>query len=81
MTISDIRLELQINGVDAKDIDDIIASCKTKGYGVETLDDELEKRGYDKVFTVDYEFDDAEEWDDDFSSIEPFPHRHQFDDD
>jgi hypothetical protein len=81
MTVSDIELEMKFNGVDEADIASIFTVCKTKGYGLATLDEELEKRGYDKIFTVDY--DDDNEWgdDDDFSPIEPFPHKHRFDDD
>jgi len=81
MTISDIKLEMRINGVDEKDIDDIIATCKSKGFGPETLDDELEKRGYGKVFTVIYDDEEGgDDWDDEFNSIERFPHKHHFDD-
>ena len=82
MTISDIELEMKLNGVGEADIASIFAVCKTKGYGLSTLDDELEKRGYDKIFTVNYD-DEEEEWDDDddFAPIERFPHKNRFDDD
>jgi len=83
MTISDIELEMKLNGVSAADIAAILKVCKTKGYGTATLDDELEKKGYDKIFTVNYD-DNDDEWDDDddgFAPIERFPYKHRFDDD
>jgi len=82
MTISDIELEMKFNGVNEADIASILAACKTKGYGHDALDTELEKRGYERIFTVNY--DDEDEWDDDdddFAPVERFPHKHRFDDD
>jgi hypothetical protein len=74
MKISDIRLELELGGVDEADIAEIIALCESKGMHLEAIDDELLKRGYDKVFDVDYE--NYDDWDDDaFASVEPFPHK------
>ena len=84
MTISDIELEMKLGGVSEADIAAILKVCKTKGYGPVTLDDELEKRGYDKLFTVNYDDDDdawEDDGDDDFAPIERFPHKHRFDDD
>jgi hypothetical protein len=80
MTVSDIELEMQLNGVDEADVASILAACHTKGYAPETLDDELEKRGYERIFTFD--FDDNDDWGDDdaFEPIERFPHKHRFDD-
>ena len=83
MTVSDIELEMKLNGVSEADIAAILKVCKTKGYGPATLDEELERKGYDKIFTVDYDEDDGD-WgddDDDFAPIERFPHKHRFDDD
>ena len=85
MTISDIELEMKFNGVGEADIASILTACKAKGYGPETLDKELVKRGYDKIFTVDYD-DEADMWEeddeeDDFAPIERFPHKQRFDDD
>jgi len=81
MTISDIELEMKVNDVGDEDIAAILKVCKTKGYGLATLDEELEKRGYDKIFTVNYDDGDWEDEDDDFAPIERFPHKHRFDDD
>lgn len=82
MTVSDIKLEMKFNGVNETDIEAIISACKMKGYGSDTLDEELEKRGYDRIFSIDYDDEDAwEEDDDDFAPMEPFPHKHRFDDD
>lgn len=85
MTISDIKLEMKYNGVDAEDIADILEACKVKGYSPDTLDEELKKRGYDAVFTYDYDDDDDDDdgWDeeeDDFSQTQQFPHKNRFDD-
>lgn len=79
MTLEDIRLEMRVNGVEEEDLAQIMAVCKSKGYGAETLDEELEKLGYRRIFSVDE--DDEEEYDDLFSEMEPFPHKHRFDDD
>lgn len=80
MTISEIELEMKINGVDAEDIAAVIAACKTKGFSTENIDEELMKRGYDKIFSVNY--DDDDEWgDDEFATIEKFPHRQRYTDD
>lgn len=81
MTVSDIELEMKYNGVVEADIASILAACKTKGFGPDVLDEELEKRGYEKIFTFDYDNND-DDWDDDddFDPIERFPHKHRFDD-
>ena len=81
MTISDIELEMELNGVEAADIAAILSVCKTRGYASEILDEELEKRGYERIFSFDFE-EDEPDWDeeDDFGSTEPFPHKHRFDD-
>ena len=78
MTISDIEMEMKLGGVDEADIVSILTVCKKKGYAPETIDEELEKKGYARIFTLD--FDDEWEDDDDFAPIERFPHRHRFDD-
>ncbi|MFC2073279.1 hypothetical protein ACFLRS_00320 [Campylobacterota bacterium] len=69
MTIADIEFEMNINNVTEKDISEIIEICKKSGFILESIDDELQKRGYTKIFTVDYDdvndddvYDD--EWED-----------------
>ena len=83
MKISDMMLEMELNGVDERHIVDIVKVCKTKGFYDELIDNELTKRGYDKIFTVQYdsydEYDDWEDWEDtEFSSIEKFPHKRSY---
>ncbi|MBD3789955.1 MAG: hypothetical protein IE885_06275 [Campylobacterales bacterium] len=68
MTISDIEFEMRINEVAEKDIVEIIEICKTAGFSAERLDEQLQRRGYDKIFTVNYdEYDDDKdiEWEED----------------
>ena len=67
MTIDEIRFEMSINDVRESDIDEIIEECMTSGFSMESLDEELQKRGYRKIFSVDYDDMDSyqeEEWDD-----------------
>ncbi|DAB40948.1 MAG TPA: hypothetical protein CFH81_01220 [Sulfurovum sp. UBA12169] len=67
MTISDIEFEMKINDVDDSDIAAIIEVCKIKGFSAEGLDEELVKRGYEKIFTVNYDDTDEdreEDWED-----------------
>ena len=60
MTISDIEFDMDINNVSEKDISEIIEICNKSGFSLENIDDELQKRGYKRIFTVDY--DDNDEW-------------------
>ncbi len=81
MEVSDIKLEMELGGVDSADIAEILELCNDKGFNSETIDHELAKRGYDKIFTVDY--DDYDDWDDDddeYASIERFPYKKSFKD-
>ena len=67
MTIEEIRFEMNINDVDPKDAEEIIEECTHSGFSPEHMDEELQKRGYAKIFTVNYEdLDtyDEDEWDD-----------------
>lgn len=77
MKISDIRLELELAGVDEADIAEIVMMCKDKGVQLEAVDDALIKRGYDRIFDVDY--DTYDDWEDDaLVSVERFPHKHHY---
>lgn len=80
MTLSDIELALELNGVDKEHIASIIKICKEKGTAYELIDDELSKRGFDKIFTVEHdEYDEYDEWaDDEYSSVEKFPYRNEW---
>lgn len=83
MQISDVRLEMEMGGVDSADIAEIVDLCKSKGLNSEMIDDELVKRGYEKIFTVDYDaYDDYDDWEDDegYSPVQKFPHKHQYSD-
>lgn len=67
MTISEIEFEMKINDVQQSDIAAIIEICKIKGFSAEGLDEELVKRGYEKIFTVNYDDTDGyedQEWND-----------------
>jgi hypothetical protein len=79
MKISDVILEMELNSVDSADIADIVNLCESKGLNTELIDDELVKRGYDKIFTVNYdEYDDWE--DDDYATVEKFPYKQHYND-
>jgi len=65
MTIADIEFEMSINDVAEKDISEIIEICKQSGFSMESIDEELQKRGYAKIFTVDYDEMSDEDYDDD----------------
>ena len=81
MKISDVRLEMELGGVDSADIADIVELCKSKGVNSEMIDDELIKRGYEKIFTVDYDmYEDDDAWGggSEYASKERFPHKNHF---
>lgn len=68
MTIDEIKLEMNINDVKPSDIEEIISECTQSGFSPEDIDEALQKRGYPKIFTIDYdELDtyDEDAWDDD----------------
>ncbi|MDM5271714.1 hypothetical protein PGH07_05965 [Sulfurovum sp. zt1-1] len=68
MTIDEIRFEMSINEVKPNDIEEIIEECIHSGFSPEDMDTALQKRGYPKIFTIDYdELDmyDEDAWDDD----------------
>jgi hypothetical protein len=77
MKISDIVLEMDLGGVDEADIAEIVKICKTKGCNTDLVDEELLKRGYPRIFTVDYDsYDEYDSWkDDDYASVEKFRHK------
>lgn len=79
MNVSDIVFEMELSGVDAADIADIVKLYKGKVINSDSIDEELVKRGYPKIFTIDYDaYDEYDSWDDEHSSIERFPHKNQF---
>lgn len=81
MNVSDIVFEMELGGVDTADIADIVELYKSKALNSEMIDEELIKRGYPKIFTIDYDaYDDYNSWDDELSSVEKFPHKHQYQD-
>lgn len=83
MDISNVRLEMELGGVDSADIAEIVELCKSKNLSTEGLDEELMKRGYEKIFTVDYDaYDDYDDWEDDdnYMPVEKFPHKHHYSD-
>ncbi|WP_031348023.1 2-carboxy-1,4-naphthoquinone phytyltransferase [Sulfurimonas hongkongensis] len=76
MNISDAIFEMELNGVDAKDIDSIVELCRDKGFNSELLDEELLKRGYPIIFNINYE--EYDDFDDDYLTIEKFPYKNQY---
>jgi len=83
MKISDAKLEMELGGVDTADIAEIVGLFKGKNVvSGDHLDTELVKRGYEKMFSIDYdtyEDDEYDDWeDDDFASIEKFPHKQSY---
>lgn len=82
MKVSDIRLEMEVANVDEADIAEIIELYEAKGLTLNMIDEELEKKGYSAVFSVDYDsydnYDDFDDWDDEYSSIEKFPSKQSY---
>lgn len=70
MTIADIEFEMNIHDVTEKDISEIIEICKKSGFSMESIDEELQKRGYSKIFTVDYDEMSDEDYDEDYDDEE-----------
>ncbi len=78
MNVSDVVFEMEINGVDVADIADIVQLCEDKGFNSDFIDEELLKRGYSKIFTIDYDsYDDYDNWEED-CSIEKFPYKNEY---
>lgn len=79
MNVSDVVFEMELSGVDTADIADIVKLYEGKVFNSNMIDEELVKRGYPKIFTIDYDaYDDYDDWDDEYSSIEKFPQKHQY---
>ena len=76
MKISDIKLEMELYGVDQEDILEILELCKPKAYDIEAIDDELEKRGYERIFSVDYDEDDEDDYM--YPSVQKFSHKKNY---
>lgn len=75
MKISDIQLEMELYGVDSEDITEILEICKSKAYDTQAIDEELQKRGYEPLFTLDYEEDD---FDDEYPAVQKFSHKKNY---
>jgi len=78
MNISDMVFDMELAGVDAAHIADIVELCKSKGFNSEMVDEELTKLGYPKIFTIAYDdYDDEYNSfdDEDYYSIEKFSHK------
>lgn len=82
MNVSDVVFEMELSGVDAADIADIVKLYEGKVMNSAAIDEELLKRGYPKIFTIDYDaYDEYDSWEDDeYSSIEKFSHKQQYSD-
>ena len=75
MKISDIQLEMELYGVDSEDIAEILEICKSKGYDLQALDDELGKKGYEPLFSIHYDEDDE---DDEYPTVQKFTHKKNY---
>jgi hypothetical protein len=82
MKISDLEFEMELGGVDKADIAEIVQFYNNKDVNTDVIDEELSKRGYPKIFNIDYDsYDEYDEWkDDEYSPIEKFPHKHHYND-
>ena len=78
MTLSDIILEMELGGVDNADISDIVNLYNFGGLTLDMIDEELIKKGYDPVFSVNY--DDYDDFEDDYLPMERNPHRKEWHD-
>lgn len=82
MNISDVMFEMELAGVDEADIADIVKLYDGKVLNENLIDEELSKRGYPKIFNIDYDtYDEYDDWDsDEYSSEEKIPHKFKFED-
>jgi len=79
MKISDLEFEMELAGVDRADIADILKLYANKDINTNLIDDELSKRGYPRVFDIDYDsYESDDDWEDDYYTIEKFPHKNRF---
>jgi hypothetical protein len=79
MNISDVMFEMELAGVDEADIADIVKLYDGKVLNENLIDDELSKRGYPKIFNIDY--DEYDDWDsDEYNSEEKIPHKFKYED-
>lgn len=60
MTVNEAVLEMRYSGIAEEDIEAIIEVCKTRGLKPQIIDNELEKRGLEKVFELEY--DASQSW-------------------
>jgi hypothetical protein len=78
MKISDIKLEMELYGVDLEDANEILEICKPKGYDFEALDEELVKRGYEPIFSENFYDDDYDDEDDGYPKVQKFGHKKNY---
>jgi len=82
MNISDVVFEMELAGVDEAYIADIVKLYDGKVINEDLIDQELIKRGYPKLFNIDYDaYDEYDSWDDHaYSSKEKIQHKHKYED-
>lgn len=76
-----MEFTLRTNGVDAEDIQTVIAHYKKTNASLRILDELLEDMGYGKIFTDDifgWDDDDAYDYDDSFDYSERNHHKPQW---
>jgi hypothetical protein len=60
MTVNEAVLEMRYSGIPEEDIEAILEICKKKGLTPQNIDKELEAKGLEKVFELEY--DASESW-------------------
>lgn len=60
MTANEAVLEMRYSGIPEEDIEAILEMCKKRGLSPQNIDKELEARGLEKVFELEY--DASESW-------------------
>ena len=60
MTANEAVLEMRYGGISEEDIEEILEVCKKRGLTPQNIDQELEKKGLDKIF--EFEYDASESW-------------------
>jgi len=52
MLLEEVRMELEISGVEKEQVNKLVRLCENYGYDAATLDKRLQSWGYAKIFTI-----------------------------
>lgn len=69
MTVNEAVIEMRYSGIPEEVIEEIMGICKKKGLSPQNIDKELEAKGFDKVFS--FEYDEYESWYEGGSNAQP----------